>query len=406
MYRVYRKNSLSHAAETKRDSRSKYKGGFIVKGNRMNNSKAYNHDYYLQNKDKWKKKNQDTQLNGLLLTFGTIALGALKLAAYAAAITAGIGMVSSFFSTNVSWKSEEAKTSDSKDKKNVDSLNSSNKDAEKKRTALLSENKLFKYKYKITNLLGKVRYFYTTAAYEAYLKHLNKKKEPCTVEEDMAAVNPKVWSNTKDYDQNCAYCTLAYDMRRRGYDVTAISEKNPNYKSPNNDDIETWYEGGKLNTFHISDEDRNSGNTSSRVQTKKLFEELASNGEGSSGFLTMHWSDGGGHAVAWQVINGEAYVIDTQVNKMVTADEFASDPQYGGRVQWGLKNKEKEYAEGGRDYCVNYMRTDNLRPSEKTAVLVSNVGKSEYDEKNDESKLSFGESKPELVDKEEVRRKS
>ena len=35
-------------------SRSRYQGGFIKKNGRSNNSSAYNHDYYMRNKDKWK----------------------------------------------------------------------------------------------------------------------------------------------------------------------------------------------------------------------------------------------------------------------------------------------------------------------------------------------------------------
>lgn len=34
-------------------SKSKYKGGFVSKNGRMNNSSAYNHDYYINNKEKW-----------------------------------------------------------------------------------------------------------------------------------------------------------------------------------------------------------------------------------------------------------------------------------------------------------------------------------------------------------------
>ena len=34
-------------------SRSKYKGGFEQKNGRPNNTRAYNHDYYIHNKDKW-----------------------------------------------------------------------------------------------------------------------------------------------------------------------------------------------------------------------------------------------------------------------------------------------------------------------------------------------------------------
>lgn len=37
----------------KKGNKSKYEGGFITKNGRSNNSPAYNHDYYMKNKDKW-----------------------------------------------------------------------------------------------------------------------------------------------------------------------------------------------------------------------------------------------------------------------------------------------------------------------------------------------------------------
>lgn len=45
-----------------RKKQSAYSGGFVKVGNRLNNSSAYNHDYYMKNKQKWafgssKKKN-------------------------------------------------------------------------------------------------------------------------------------------------------------------------------------------------------------------------------------------------------------------------------------------------------------------------------------------------------------
>lgn len=41
---------LAHSGEK---SHSRYSGGFVKKNGRSNNSAAYNHDYYMQNKKKW-----------------------------------------------------------------------------------------------------------------------------------------------------------------------------------------------------------------------------------------------------------------------------------------------------------------------------------------------------------------
>ena len=48
-------NNDENRESGKKGNRSKYEGGFITKNGRSNNSQAYNHDYYMRNKDKWNK---------------------------------------------------------------------------------------------------------------------------------------------------------------------------------------------------------------------------------------------------------------------------------------------------------------------------------------------------------------
>lgn len=48
---------LAHSAAAR--SRSRYSGGFTTVNGRLNNSSAYNHDYYTKNKEKW-KDNRDS----------------------------------------------------------------------------------------------------------------------------------------------------------------------------------------------------------------------------------------------------------------------------------------------------------------------------------------------------------
>ena len=205
---------------------------------------------------------------------------------------------------------------------------------------------------------------------------------------------------------------MAYDLRRRGYDVTALNEDDPGFKAPTNSDIESWYQNGKLTSHHISDAARSSGKVSTQDETRRLFDELASQGDGASGFVTAMFQNPvfkdmySGHAMAYQVINGEAYIIDTQNGKVMNSNDFANS-DYGKRVCWGLADEKQERTALGRDYCVNYMRTDNLQPSSGTAQRVKNVdGSSTIVKADDERNLHFGESSPELVGREEIERKS
>ena len=44
-----------------KETRSKYGGRFITKNGRKNNSREYNHEYYLRNKERWRKKYNKVQ---------------------------------------------------------------------------------------------------------------------------------------------------------------------------------------------------------------------------------------------------------------------------------------------------------------------------------------------------------
>ena len=399
-YRVIFKDStISHA-----ESKSKYKGGFIMKNNRMNNSKAYNHDYYERNKNKWNKNKKGQSVNGFISSF---FLWTLRAAAVTAAVAVGLSIVNAYYQ----WKNGGKLETDHKVTLDNEAEKKRKEAAEREEKALQSDNKLFKYKYKITNWLGKVRYFYSQAEYDKYLIGLQQKKEPCSIQEDIDAINPKFNSDRANSDENCAYCTLAYDLRRRGYNVTALNENDSGFDAPDLEEIETWYEGGKMSPFSLTSESRDSSRSyldSGRLdkksqdrETERLFNELASQGEGASGFFTAFFRSpyGGytGHAMAYQVINDEAYIIDTQNGRVLNSNEFA-DSDYGKQIIWGTNGSEP---------WVYYMRTDNLQPSEGTARRVKNVdGSPTIARADNEMKLEFGESEPELVEKEEVTRKS
>lgn len=139
------------------------------------------------------------------------------------------------------------------------------------------------------------------------------------------------------YLNNCAYCTLAYDMRQRGYDVEASAS----YFETMNDnaEIESWYEGGQFTACESGDV----------YEIEK--EILATNPEGARGQFGCYWWYGGGHAMVYEVKNGEVWIRDCQHNE---------------------KYKLKEYPL--RDYFagVDYMRTDNLKLTDRALIGVKN----------------------------------
>ena len=80
--------------------------------------------------------------------------------------------------------------------------------------------------------------------------------------------------------------------------------------------------------------------------------------------------------MAYQVIDGQAYVIDTQSKKVYTEQNFSNE--VAPRCKWAYNNDPNGYLD---EFCVCYMRTDNLQPTSKVANIVKNA--------NEEDKNTF-----------------
>ena len=187
------------------------------------------------------------------------------------------------------------------------------------------------------------------------LPDLPLKTKATTLDEDMAAVNPMYNTNNKvHYNENCGACTIAYDLRRRGYDVAAVDEDTYHKSGGTLNDLVDCYDNAKLiDTSYIARKYNISEKSSTGHPTKELVscmeKEMLSEGEGARGnFLTV-WSLGGGHSISWEVENGEIVYRDCQSNEKIELDKW-------------LELSDEFY----------YFRTDNLTPNERIADYVQN----------------------------------
>lgn len=168
-------------------------------------------------------------------------------------------------------------------------------------------------------------------------------------DEDMKAVNPNYETGKLDYSMNCAYCTIAYDLRRRGYDVEAL----PN-TSIGSIDRELFI----FNAY----EDFNvySGISSASCElpsdnpedAEKLEQEMIEKfGNDSRGTFFIDWSNGGGHAVTWEIDGNKVIIRDSQNGKKYSLSDY-------------MKYAKK----------IEYFRTDNLKPSKRVFEYVQPKG--------------------------------
>ena len=169
---------------------------------------------------------------------------------------------------------------------------------------------------------------------------LKTKKKNQSDEEDMAEVNQNYKSNMYEYTNNCAYCTMAYEMRQRGYDV----EANPIDPMTVNtiDDIASWYEGEdpyQVSVLAVGPE----------IAAAEVEKHLASYGDGARGQFCTYWIGGGGHSVAWEVVDGDVVLRDCQTNETVDVIDY---------LQYSTD--------------ATFFRTDNLELTEEALKCVRN----------------------------------
>lgn len=187
-------------------------------------------------------------------------------------------------------------------------------------------------------------------------EELPKKTEEYTDKEDQAVINPDYDPETYAYSMNCAYCTAAYELRQRGYDVEAAPVNV--FTANNMEEIASWYEGAEPKSFSTigdlgnlmeidDDEWDQKYYEACETRANTVKEELKQYGDGARGQFCLYWHGGGGHSMIWEVENNDVIVRDSQTNKIVDMAEYFT------------------YATDGF-----YIRTDNLELSDKILKTV------------------------------------
>ena len=152
-------------------------------------------------------------------------------------------------------------------------------------------------------------------------------------EDDMAAVNPKYGTPTKGSSNNCALCTIAYEFRRRGYDVNAKLCSTGMYSDKL---VQDMFEGTKKL-------DDMGGRNWSAVYKK--FEKKYP--EGSRGMICVS-SIFGGHAMAFEIQNGKMEIYDAQSatkRKLTDAELSYFDPSATTAIR--LDDKKPKWENAG-----------------------------------------------------------
>ena len=139
---------------------------------------------------------------------------------------------------------------------------------------------------------------------------LKLKSSDLDEKEDMKRVNPMYGDALKGSKNNCMACSMAYDMRRRGFEVRA---KKLNFGLKNSDMLK-YYKNAEY---------------SGDMSTRKAFVLLKQQPDGSRGAVTVHWTMGGGHSMGYEVKGGKVTIIDSQTSKRYSEAAFRSQALLG-----------------------------------------------------------------------------
>lgn len=128
---------------------------------------------------------------------------------------------------------------------------------------------------------------------------LPKQRNQETQDQTLQKVNPSKGTHLAS-GNNCCLCTVAYDLRRRGYDVIAKQNAPINLLYDIGPDDVRWAYNYKPKEVH----------TKSSSGLQKALEKEPN---GSRGAAFCSWSGGsGGHVVAYEIKNGKPILMDAQ----------------------------------------------------------------------------------------------
>lgn len=175
---------------------------------------------------------------------------------------------------------------------------------------------------------------------------LGKQGKPYSVTNALKNVNPNYSRRYSDYSENCQRCVIAYEMRRRGYDVTAL----PTYQGDilpygTRDGYARW-----MGAFRGARAENVGATTSKKVQAN-LETKMKSWGAGSRGIVRIP-----GHVFNVENQGGRIIYVEAQTGQRYTNKDVF------GRIKGANKLKS-----------IQIVRVDNLRPSARITKSITNV---------------------------------
>lgn len=176
---------------------------------------------------------------------------------------------------------------------------------------------------------------------------IGTKGKPFSIDNALRNVNPNHSYDYSEYSENCQRCVVAYELRRRGYDVTAL----PTYKGDTLPQV-NFYGNGKWQMAFRGAKSVKVGSTSTAKTQKNLEAKMKSYGNGSRAVVRIP-----GHVFNCENVNGKIKYVEAQTGKKYTSNNV-------------FKNLTSSQSKQ-----VSIIRTDNLRISDRARLAVTKAKK-------------------------------
>lgn len=158
------------------------------------------------------------------------------------------------------------------------------------------------------------------------LSQLNKKDDSDSddISKDLKVVNK---TGKKGYVRNCFNCVCAFEMRQRGYDVSA----SPRSQGTTEEEYKKYFKGVKIKSAGALKDPKETRKQWAERCYDSLCQELSSYGPNARGFVSFAWENAvSGHTMTWVTnSSGEVYFYDPQDGKKnATSNLSLSNQQY------------------------------------------------------------------------------
>lgn len=176
---------------------------------------------------------------------------------------------------------------------------------------------------------------------------VGEKGKPLSMKQAYSGANPYFSHDFREYSENCQRVVVAYELRRRGYKVTAL----PTYKGDSLPYRTKGDNGRWMGAFqHAKTIDVGASRRSKAILN--LESKMKEWGSGSRAVVRVTWNgkNGYGHVFNVENHNGKMYYIDSQIGKRVSINNYMSFA------------RPKE---------LRLIRTDNLRISNRAKKSVT-----------------------------------